>query len=636
MQKSIAELEEILRRASSMYYGGNPFLADQDFDRLRDELQARDPTNAFLSEVGASPAESALTKVKHSMPMGSLKKINPGTGAAEFATWLATISKTASDLEMAISWKLDGISIELIYENGKFVQAITRGNGEIGEDVTHTIRNAQGFPRTITAKTKVSVRCEAVLFLKAWKDHFPDKANPRNAASGIVRRTDAKGSEHITCIAFDVCPEPTMLLEDGIFFQTEKELIGWLKGQGFEVTATEIVPASKVEQVVASMEAARDSLKFDIDGAVVKLNSVVEQEKLGEHDGRPYWARAWKFAAMGGHTRLLAVSWSVGTQGTINPVAKVAPVKVGGTTIQNVTLHNMDEIDRLGVQIGDEVEVIRAGDVIPYLVRVVTKGKKRTKITIDACPACGSKLRRNGPKLVCTNASNCEGSQFKKIQKWVKKRGIMYLGDSNLKKLWEADVVTKISDLYYLTSGIMEYAGFSQRMADKILEQIQKSRVVTLSDFIGSLSIDMLGRSESANLVGHGIDTLAKWKTLTVGQIEGFPGYQNTKATRIAAGVKANWQLIEWLSDELAISSVSTKPTSVRLATQSFCFTGKMDKPRKELESLVKQYGGEVRSVSKGLTYLVIADVNSTSSKAKAARKAGVTLISEADFLEMI
>ena len=214
----------------------------------------------------------------------------------------------------------------------------------------------------------------------------------------------------------------------------------------------------------------------------------------------------------------------------------------------------------------------------------------------------------------------------------------MFLGGSTLQTLWDANLVRTVTNLYGLTVDTMHAAGLGRRMAEKILEEIEKSRVTTLSDFVGSLSIDMLGRSEAANLVGHGIDTLAKWQTLTAAQIESFPGYQQTKAARISAGVKTNWTLIDRLSAELVISSVISKPASGsgKLSGSSFCFTGKMDKPRKELEALAEKHGGEVRSVSSSLTYLVIADPSSQSAKAKAARKVGVTLISEADFLKMV
>jgi len=624
------QLEKRLREASDKYYSGqDAIMSDAEFDRLRDELESRDPDNSFLKEVGA-PVDSALKKVRHSIAMGSLKKINASTAPAEFATWLSTVSKTAKNLEMSVQWKLDGLSVELVYEGGKFLQAITRGDGEIGEDVTHTIRYAQGFPRTISVNSRVSVRCEALLFIKAWKDHFADKANPRNAASGLVRRTDAKGAKHITCIAFDV-----LLDSNSMNFSTEKDRIQWLKDSGFAVTATEVCSADKVEKIVTAIESARSNLPFEIDGAVVKLNSVQEQEKLGEHNGRPYWARAWKFTSMGGHTTLKDVEWTVGTNGRITPVALVDPISVGGVTISRVTLHNADEVDRLNLGIGDTVEVTRAGDVIPFLVRVVNKVSTRKPLCTH-CPACDSAVQRVGPMWVCTNKNNCSGTQFKRIQKWVKKRSIMHLGDSNLQTLWDANKVRTISDLYELTVDKMVDAGLGQRMSEKIIEQIQNSRNTTLSDLMGSLSLDLLGRSEASNLVDHGIDTFDKWRHLTSSQIQSFPGYQRTKADRIAAGLKDNWDHIEHLAAKLTIGDNKPAVTGGVLEGKSFCFTGKMENPRKQLENLVTQNGGQVRSVSKNLDYLVVADVNSASSKMKSAKKIGVSIISEQDFLEKI
>ncbi len=619
----IAELERLLREASDLYYNSESTLSDQDFDRFKDELEELDPDNAFLQEVGA-PTDSALSKVKHKIPMGSLKKINT---RAEFDTWRNTVSKTASNLECLVECKLDGISIELIYRGGKFVQAITRGDGKIGEDVTHSITNAKGFPKTISVKTEVSVRCEALLLIEDWKKYLADKANPRNAVSGLVRRTDGENSEHICCVAFDVLTDKS--------FVTEADRIKWLKSEKFFVTWSKAAKPDQVEKLVKGLEDRRADLKFEIDGAVVKLNVIDDQEALGEHNGRPYWARAWKFAAMGAHTILEDVEWAVGTQGTINPVAKVKPVGVGGTTISNVTLHNMDEIDRLGVQIGDEVEVIRAGDVIPKIVRVVTKGKKRTKITVDACPACGSDVERDGPKLLCTDSSNCVGTQFKKIQKWVKKRDIMYLGDSNLVVLWDNNVVRSVVDLYELTVDSMTKAGLGKRMSEKILEQIDKSRSCSVADLIGSLSLDLLGRSEAGNLVDNGIDTLEKFKKLTAKTIRHFPRFGQTKADRISTAIQDNWSLIEAVAAKLTIAASKPKVKG-KLSGKSVCFTGTMQHKRGDLEQKVEDAGGEVRSVSKGLTYLVIADSKSTSSKAVKARKFGVSLISEADFLKLV
>lgn len=623
MKIDIGKLEKQLRAASEAYYAGVPsLLSDAEFDLFRDKLEELDPKNSFLAEVGA-PSDSALQKVTHSIPMGSLKKI---TTLAEFVTWRTTVSKTAKSLECAVQLKLDGLSIEMIYNNGKFVQAITRGDGEVGDDVTHTIKNAQGFPKTISERSRVSVRCEAMLKIADWKTHFSDKANPRNAAAGLVRRTDAKGSKHLSTFAFDV-------LFDNNGFKTEADRIKWLKDEGFQTTPNKVVKVDDVEKVIDGINDRRDRMPIEIDGAVVKCNKIADQENLGEHNGRPYWARAWKFPAMGAHTILNDVEWAVGTQGTINPVAKVQPVAVGGTTISNVTLHNMDEIERLGVQIGDEVEVIRAGDVIPKIIRVVTKGKNRTKIIIDACPACGSSVKRDGPKLFCMDASNCVGTQFKKIQKWVKKRDIMFLGDSSLQKLWDACVVRKISDLYQMSIDGMVDGGLGKTMATKILAEIEKSRKCSLADFIGSLSLDMLGRREAANLVALGVDTLGEWRLLTPASIAKLPGYQSTKARRISQSILCNWSLIEVVAAKLTISSGKPKVKGGKFSNLSFCFTGSMQHLRGELEALVADNGGSCHSVSKKLNFLVIADPQSMSSKAVKARKLGIELISEQDFL---
>ena len=637
----VQKLEKTLREASDVYYntdGHQSLLTDQDFDRLRDQLRELDPNNAFLKEVGAPPT-TALSKVKHVIPMGSLDKIN---AEGDFNTWINTLSKTVPEereRELICSKKLDGVSVELCFRNGKFVQAITRGDGEVGDDVTHTIKNAMGFPRTVDTTTDTYVRCEAIFKLDTWKKHFSDTtANPRNAVAGTVRRTNAVGSEHIMCVAFDVhCDDNDYL--------TLGDKLQWLAKLCFHVVDSTVVSGchirEEVPKVLAEMLKTRDEV-YETDGMVIAVNSILQQRKLGERDGRPKWAKAWKFPASGGHTELLGVEWSIGSQGVITPVAKVAPVSVGGTTIRNVTLHNADEIERLGVQIGDTVEVIRCGDVIPKIIRVVTplfspQNATLVPITLSNCPACGADVKRDGPRMVCSNGDSCRGSAQKRIAKWISKRNIMFLGDSTLEKLEPQSIL----DLYKLTVDSMIKAGLGKRMSEKILAEIEKSRNVSLSDFLGSLSIDMLGRREASNLVAAGfdtLDTLDKWRDMTFDDLLKLEGFKKTKARRIYEGVKAKWGEIMDLCTELNITTTPKKEKTMSSAIEgcSFCFTGKMEHQRKELEGMVADAGGRVLGVSKNLDYLVIADPNSQSSKARKARDLGTTLISEEDFLEMV
>lgn len=631
--KKVDELVQKLKDACEAYYlSDSPILSDAEFDRLKDELTELDPHNKFLATIGAPIDSSQLAKVKHEIPMGSLKKIN--NSEAEFNTWLnSVLPTTGKNPVLSVNWKLDGSSIELVYKNGKFVQAITRGDGEIGEDVTHTIKNAKGFPKQLDEKIDISVRVEALFRLSDWtKFLHKEGKNPRNACAGTVRRTDSRNSEHIHCVAFNILGAKK--------WTTYKEKLGWLHDRGFEVSQTYFVVSDKVKQVVDQTLTNRANLAYEIDGLVTSVNDIAHQDSLGEKDGIPYWARAWKFPSMGGFSKLLDVSWDVGTRGTITPVAIIEPVEVGGVTIRNVTLHNMDEIERLGLQIDDEIEVVRAGDVIPKICRVVKPGSSRKPIVCNSCPACGGNVHKDGPFMRCTNGNSCEGVLNKRIMKYIKKREIMFLGDSALDKLIETGTVTSIKDLYFLTVEKMVASGLGEGMSKKILEEIQKSMDVTLHDLIGSLSIDLLGRSEAENIVDGGFVTLAMWKNMKESDLLKLGGYQETKAGRICNSLRSNWSIIEELFSLLRVQEGKIQP-KVRpkgsLSGSSFCFTGAANKPRKELHSLVESNGGTVYdSVDATLNYLVIADLDSTSSKAVKARKIGTKLITEEQFLKMI
>lgn len=636
------DLAQQLREASEAYYNDDaPVMSDPDFDALRDELERLDPHNSFFKEVGAPPSDNALKTVKHSMPMGSLNKVHTQD---EYNTWIkSTIAPAAGNNPlMAVQCKYDGSSIELVYKNGKFVQAITRGDGLEGEDVTHTIKNAKGFPRSVAGMGDFYVRCEAILRIEDWKKHFPGEKNPRNSSNGTVRRTDADGSEHLWTLAFNV-------LSSEKKWATRREKMDWLRQNGFEPSYTEVVPADVVYQTVANLLAERPNYPFEIDGLVVHLNDEVIYEKLGENDKRPYAARAWKFPPMGGHTVIESVTWDVGTRGTITPVAVVKPILVGGVTITNVTLHNMDDIERKDIQVGDEVEVVRAGDVIPYIVRVIKPGANRTKIIRNDCPGCHGGVVRDGPFLRCMLPKSCCGTQSKRIKGWIKKREIKYLGDSNLGKLLTAGVIRRVPDLYLLTMQSMTGAGIGEGMASKILEEIKKSMDVHFCNLVGSLSIDLLGRRQAVKIVRKGVISLEQWEQLTADQLMQFEGYQQTKAGRIITELKDNWSLVRELSGMLNVKYEDPNPpkkpnpsgassgSSGKLNGKSFCFTGKMSKQRSELQAMVDAAGGiNFDEVNKNLSYLVIDDPSSESSKAKKARKLGTTLLSEAQFMQMI
>lgn len=628
----VKELESLLKEASNAYYNTSfPIMSDQDFDALRDELEDIDPDNAFLKQVGHEPNDASLAETEHLIPMGSLKKIR---NEDEFKTWYKSVYKAgnSSDPLLLIQPKLDGSSIELIFENGKFVKAVTRGDGKVGEDVTHSIKKITNFPHEIKDKNNFSVRCEVILPISLWKKHLSNETkNPRNAAAGIIRRSDTKHADLLKCITFNV-----EIHGKGIQnFESEQDKINWLTCNKFEVVDCIFCKVEHVASYIQELLNKRSTSDYEMDGSVVKVSLSSIQKEMGEHDGRPYWARAWKFPPMGAFSKVLSVEWDVGTKGTINPVAIIDPVNVGGVTITRATLHNMDEIKRLDIMIGDEIEIIRANDVIPKIVRVVKKGHKREKIECSVCPHCNSKTKIDGPHLICSNYENCGGVLFRRLLAWVKKREIMYLGDSALSKLYDSGIVANVVDLYSLDKEKLMEAGLGSGEADRLLPEIHKSRKVTLFDLIGSLSIDLLGRSEAKNIYDLGYKSINQWKKIKPTDLTRHDGYKETSANRICNGLKESWDTIEKLSKILDIVDDKKSDSSI-LQGKSFCFTGEMKNPRKQLEDIVTKNGGTIGSVSKNLTYLVMADTNSGSTKSEKARKLGVKMITEDDFMKMV
>ena len=615
------ELVKELTQASEDYYSqGLSSLSDAEFDAKRMELKKLDPDNPFFRAVGAPVAGGALSEVEHLVTMGSLDNL---FDKKDFADWKRRQFKNDDNVPMVMQWKLDGISIELQYRDGAFDKAVTRGDGRVGEDVTHSVGLASGYPKTIPLKGDVSVRSEAVLPISTWRQHFSDMANPRNAVAGLLRRKEGDSGKHIRIVSYGLEPYSGT---------TEFHRVQALKEMGFQTVKCQLAFASQVTFFVAEWAAEREYLEFLVDGIVIKADDISLQQELGEKDNRPKWGRAWKFPAASAHSTLRTVRWQVGTAGVITPVAEIEPVKLCGVTVSNVSLHNMDQVERLGVCIGDKVEVCRAGDVIPHMVRKVSGNEHSQPITCSECPACKSPVERRGPFYFCMGES-CEGAEFRRLFKYVKKRDILGLGKSILQSMYASGDATSPLHLYKMNlSTLQKHAGNAN--GPKVMEEINRSRESSLSDLVGSLSIDMLGRREAANLVEKGIDTLDKFLSLTEEQLLGLEGYAEVKAARIVASIRKNIDLIQAMAKQVTVQEVKKSSGGI-LSGKSFCFTGASSKPRKELHVMVESAGGEIKtSVSKGLTYLVSADEN--TSKSEKAKKLGVQVITEQQFYQML
>lgn len=634
MKEEIKQLVKDLTQASSDYYNsGNSFMSDIEFDKKRDRLEKLDSKNLFLFSIGSGILpNSPLSKVSHEIAMGSLKKITHEDGDKAYQTWLKTISSVVgSNPDVAVQHKLDGSSVALTYIDGFFVKAVTRGDGFEGEDITHNIIKAQQVPLKIKEMGTVFVRGEVVLPIKVWETKLSGTtANPRNAASGIARRKTQENAELLHFYAFD------MLFDDeNRSFLTVKGQIDVLNILGFTAVKTTVLKPHEVQSFVEKVNEDRSILEYEIDGVVVKVDCIFSQEELGENKGHPYWARAWKLPAMGAHSVLLDVTWNIRTMGVLSPTAHIKPIQVGGVTISNVTLHNASEIERMDICLGDTIEVIRAGDVIPKIVRVVSKVSSRDSIIPKTFN--GESTYRDGPKLYMNNWENSEDVAKHLVRKWIQKRNILHMGDSVLDSLWASGKVRKIVDLYSLSIRDFVESGVGEGVAKRIMPEIEKSRKVSMADMLGCMSIDLLGRRQAEIIHKQmGISALSEWLNLSKGSLSSMDGSGETKANRIINGLHAHMPDIENLHFVLNVDeSKPQEEIAGKFTGKKFCFTGTMSSPRKILEAKVKDAGGKTSSVSKGLNYLVIADPDSNSSKAKKARDLGVELISEEEFLEL-
>jgi len=618
----IKELETKIFQARNDYYNGNSTVSDKAYDAWVDELRLLDPSNKAVTAIGAPVVPSEWTKAKHQIPMGSLDKVNL---PAELTKWA---HDHAPKEALFVTEKLDGLSIEVIYEHGSLVQAITRGDGETGEDITVNVAKMGGVHSHLKHRFTGSLRGEIIMFKSTHKQHFADKANPRNAASGTSKRLDGVGVDKLNIIFYQVLGD--------VDFKTEEAQFQWLLKQDLDTPNFWVFKNdSEVNDHWRTyQDTDREKLDYDIDGLVIRLNNMEKQIALGEKDLRPKGAIAFKFDNEARESILRDIIWQVGNSGRLTPVATVDPVTLVGATVTRASLYNLSYIEELGLDIGATVLVARANDVIPRIEEVI-KGTKSVAKPPKHCPECQGVVRMDGENLVCTNTEHCRAQIIGRIKNWIKELNLLEWGDTLVEKLVDAKKVKNIADLYKLkVDDIANLDRLGDKTAKKVLDILWANKEVNLEVFLGALSIPMIGQSTIKAIMNAGCDDLTKFGQLGAAQFEQVPGVGPTKAKFLADGLKHNQKLITTLLD----NGVEIKAKIIGTMTgKSVCFTGSMKTKRPVLEKMASEAGADVKSsVGRGLTYLVIADPSSTSSKAQAARKLGTTLISEEDFLDLV
>lgn len=646
-KQRIRFLEGEIRRHRDLYYNRQPEITDPEFDALVDELEALAPESPILAEVGAPVdlSEAGLPKKRHLIPMGSLEKITED----RLEAW----AKKAGPLFL-VQEKYDGISLELEYEGGAMRDAITRGDGLVGEVVTHNAR-FKNLRRHLDEPFTGSVRGEVILRKSLFEKEFAGLgfANPRNTVSGTVRKKhgDRTHNRHLELLVYDVVtPERT--------FETEHEKMVFLRDElGLEI-ATSFFDCD-LDQVRAIYRdylgadggsGKRLELDYEIDGLVVRSDSIELQQKLGVVQNRPRFAVAYKFPSTGAVTTLKSIDWSLGLGSRVTPVARLDPVRLSGVTVSNATLHNVDYIRALEVRLGDRVYVERRGDVIPQVLRVVESRGGEVTEPPESCPACDEPLRMEGKYLLCPNPE-CPGKSYGDIFKWIRELEIDSLGEKWVRILIENGLIQDPVDLYSLTvDTLVPLERMGETLATKIVRNIQETRDPPLDRFVAGLNIPHFSKQRVQMLTDAGITNLDELLSLRREDIAEIKGFGEVLAEAIVSGLDRRRERIERFL-EAGVVPRHAPPRAPEapggpFAGKTFCFTGTVERidestgkryTRKELEAMVSEGGGKaLNDVTSNLDYLVMADPRSTSSKAKKARKLGTRILSEEEFFEMI
>ena len=656
IEKKIESLREKIRHHEYQYFVlDSPEISDQEFDKLTKQLKDLEAEHPELitpdsptQRVGGKPREG-FVKVRHSSPMLSLDNTY---SEEELRGWERRVHELSGrkDVDYVCELKLDGMSLALTYEDGKLARGVTRGDGTTGEDVTLNVRTVRSIPLSIPKEklreagipADFEVRGELLMPTASFKrvneererNGLPTFANPRNFTAGTVRQLDANITAQRRMDFF-----PYIFLKNGrTYFDRHTETLDALSKAGFKVNLNcKLVHSmDEVWAFIQEWEAKRDSLPYEIDGIVVKVDRTALQDELGFTGKAPRWAIAYKYAARGGVTELKGIRWQTGRTGKLTPVAELAPIPIGGTTVRNATLHNMDEIQRLGVRIGDWVRVERGGDVIPKIVEV-DKGHPRGNVDVEApdkCPVCGTKVVRTEGEVDyrCVNA-NCPAKLLGTILHFAS-RGVMNIdgmGESLVTQLIERGLVKTVADIYDLTKkDLLGLERFADKSAQNILDEIENSKQLPLERVIYGLGIRMVGERTAQFLAEH-FGSMEALSNASVEELQdvGEVGPKIAESIAEFFSNPANKKLVDRLGKAGLAFKGKKKERGTKLAGKTFVLTGTLAHySRDEAKKMIEDAGGKVTgSVSKKTDYVVAG--SDAGSKLDKAKDLGVTVIDE-------
>ena len=660
IQREVSSLRKVINRHNKLYHAfDNPEIPDSDYDSLVERLENLEREYGLLSDsspslsVGSAPLNK-FSEVKHQIPMLSLDKVFEEEGLRNFSKRINKLLDTDKQVSFSCEPKIDGIAVSLFYKDGELKQASTRGDGKTGEDITHNILGITCIPKSIKMKkTKTQLEVRGEIFLsKLDFNEINDKArkegqklfvNPRNTAAGTIRQLDPERAAKVPLqmFCYGVGVNQGILLPENL-----GEIFDELKKLGFPVNK-DIKTASGIEGCVnycLDLYSRRDLLDYEIDGAVIKVDSLVSQSMIGENIKAPRWAIAYKFPAEEKITKVLDVEFQVGRTGTITPVARLEPVFVGGVTVSNTTLHNVDEIQRLGLSIGDEVIVRRAGDVIPKVVRVIGSKKKRktTPIKIPShCPVCKSLIEKDGAVLLrCTGGSLCSAQRKEMLKHFASRSALNIegLGNKLIEQFVDEGLIKDAADIFKLKPSVLiQMDRLGKKSAENLLASIDKSKNTTLPKFIYALGIREVGEA-TAQALAYRYPEIDDLLRATVEDLESIQDIGPTVSSKIVAFFSeiSNLDLIKRLIEVGVEWPVTSITSSSILSGKTIVLTGTLESlSRQEAKDRLLAIGAKVSgSVSKN-TDFVVAGLGAGSKLTKAS-ELGVKTFDEQEFLSLL
>ncbi|MFW7379473.1 MAG: NAD-dependent DNA ligase LigA [Oligoflexus sp.] len=623
----LAKLAQEIMRHKRLYYAGKPEISDADYDRLEEKLQTLAPEHPALKFVGTDELVSSR-KVHHHLPMLSLQKTYK---VEELMQW--------ADKEAVMgTWKVDGNSLSLIYEGGHLSLAKTRGNGRVGEEVTDKVRWVSDILPDIKQDLDFEVRgelyCSEHRFAELVEEMInlglERPSNPRNIVAGLLgRKAHIHLMRFFNFFAFDVHSD-----EEDLDFATEVDKFKWLEKQGFHIPHAKLLKnQTAIQDFIDEVKEHHAEGEIGLDGAVFSYNRIDLHHEMGNTAHHPRFKISYKWQGQTARAKIMTITWATSRLGVVTPVAVIDPVNLSGANITNITLHNAEHVKAYNLKAGDEIELIRSGEVIPKFLEV-TKAAKGNYEWPETCASCSSKLSYDGVRLRCPNQLLCPAQKSGTILNWIRSAEIDDISDKRLENMIEIGLVEDVPDLYRLKKDdFLKLPLVKEKMAQKLYDNIQKSRDISLPRFLNGLGIEGTGLTSWEKILEE-FPSLKQVRKLTLEDLVAIPGFAEKSANQIVTGLAMRQELI----DQLLKVGVKHRDYHAQaaakedgpLAGRSIAITGTLSRPRNELEAMIKAAGGHPSSaVSKNTFALVANDSKSTSSKMRKAKQLGIPIWSE-------